>query len=569
MLLITRSLSAQDTPDYETITVDNISGLQLNAVAGRDRITDLAWSPDNATVAVTSTSGLWLYNPFDLTQVPKRLDSHILSSVAYSDDGMYLAIGAYSFASQFGDFYGDNILKVWNLRTGEIHLDTDASIISMLFFPNKNMLLTLNNTGGIELWDIKTNERIIYSEYLVPGGSSVGYGDIVLSISPDGKYFSAGSLYPNNKTYIWATQAVINKKLISLDTAEPSVYDSSTWRKTQIPLDTITSPDGKLLASVTQNYEKLTVVDAKTQSIVSTLAAHVEISFYYYDDNVKIWYARNMGLRNIVIPSEQSDSQMLYSPNGKLLASVTSNHEIFIWDTSTGLKSATYKLRSEYADVSPLAFTSDNHYLFAVAFNNTRTNFLTAIDLITNEIVAQIAIGKSIVNIATSPDDLSLAINLRSNESGSNASEIQIWSLSKIQSEDRVQKSWKFDSKLSKIEYVTNDLLVFERGIGNQMMTLSTLDIETGHETSIDGQDGTLSDSLYSLTVNPDRTLLAVATQTGIRFWNLNTMRELKRVDTDRTIYVSFSNDGKSLISVHGTDLNGEIRVWRVPSSKK
>ena len=179
------------------IRVDNVGNLQMVDVVGRGAITDYAWSMDSFVIAVSSESGLWLYNPMDLNESPIHFDPRPFNTVAYSSDGTYLAAGATDRASQVGcTIYGVNLLSVWNLTTSEMHFEAETSIVNMMFFPKENMILAVNRQSGLEIWDVENGERLAYSRNLVPSGASHTLGgDVILSISPDGDYFSAISYY--------------------------------------------------------------------------------------------------------------------------------------------------------------------------------------------------------------------------------------------------------------------------------------------------------------------------------------------------------------------------------------
>lgn len=572
LLISFNSVSAQETPEYEVITIDNVADLQLIA-ARRGRIDDMEWSPDSTTLAVAGLGGLWLYNPSDLTQPTRMLYSDFLTSVAYSEDGRYLSAGMFSFTMQQGGQFGADKLIVWDMQSLEVVFETTASVVNMMFFPNSRLLLTLNNAGGLEVWDVEAHERLAHGSYVVRAGTSVGYGDIVLSISPEGTYFSGSSYYLDEASPVWSTQQIIEQQEITRENVLSNVIVTDEWLNTPILHESITSPSGDLQVSTDSLQQQIIISDAKTMQEISSLYMHLDNGFsvYRYSDNqrILIWDPPDFELEDIDIPSETLSSRQVYSPNGQLLAAkpFENENQIDLWDTSSRSLRTSYKVVGEPGTASSFAFTSDNRYLL-VASQATGTDYgnLTIIDLLSDEIITELTTDKILLDIAVSPDDLSFALLLRSQDSMN--SQVQIWELSGITTEQNPSMIWDFDFLTNSLLYVTDKSLVLEREFPSGTTTLSLFDFEMGVERFFEGNDEAslnLTD-LYSPSFNVDRTLLAAATPNGIRFWDLASLAEVASIDTDRVVYVSFHRDGKTLISVHGEDLNGDLRLWSIPS---
>jgi WD40 repeat protein len=293
-----------------------------------------------------------------------------------------------------------------------------------------------------------------------------------------------------------------------------------------------------------------------------------EIAYYYFNGQIRLINTENLRVKYVFQPEERTGSSLLYSPDGQLLASGTSNYErkIYVWNTLTGEMVASFPISGGYS-VYPKAFTSDSRYLFVVAPSdgNLPSN-LVIIDLVNNTISAAIEVDGIIGDLAISPDDTSLIVDVRERTSSGDLSNIQLWNIAKITTEERVQAAWEYDSALRSIDFVTNQELIYEQVDYDCTTAVALFDIEDGTTTILNRTDGNQwVNSLYAPALNADRTLLAAATQTSITFWDLNTMHEIYSIDTRQIVSLTFSADGRSLLSVHGATVSDEIILWRIP----
>jgi WD40 repeat protein len=190
--------SAQDSAEYEVITLDNAARLQQIGVYGRGLINDVEWSPDGEHVATGSITGVWLYDPDMPEAAPQRFvgsEGDVLD-VEFSRDSTMLASSGEQVSLwdvQTGerlriiDTYAesvainpsgtilatsglaDSMIHFWDVDTGE-EIDTleghTEGIIHIAFSPIDNILISTSLDGSIRLWDIDQNTNMILHENL-------------------------------------------------------------------------------------------------------------------------------------------------------------------------------------------------------------------------------------------------------------------------------------------------------------------------------------------------------------------------------------------------------------------
>jgi eukaryotic-like serine/threonine-protein kinase len=289
--------------------------------------------------------------------------------VAFSRDGKHLATG-----DQKGD------VRIWQARTGTVlrewHAHGDGAW-TLAFSPDGRQLATGGFDGKINLWDV---ESILQGK---PGEDPKPSFQLEptrrvwsIAFSPDGKFLATGSGFTGDRKgelKVWdlrSPQPVLTlshftdtvtcvafspdgKRLASTCQGMLQLWDAKTGQE-DVPFlrgpDTrrtgvAFSPDGQLLASVGGIHsvdpdEEVQVWDAHTGDLIRSLPGHVG------------------GLRCVV-----------FSPDGRRIASAGLDQTIKIWDARTGHEVLT--LRGHIDFINCLAFSADGHQLASSSLDTT------------------------------------------------------------------------------------------------------------------------------------------------------------------------------------------------------
>lgn len=336
---------------------DTSTGLQRTLKGHTAEVAALAFSPDGKTLASGSYDGsIHLWDPASGTKqvsIPERI--HEIFSVAFSSDGSTLALGTVGLIeildSKTGElrsqleghragvvglsFSSDGkrlasaseTVKVWDLRTRTVEASYEGSRgavhpVAVIFSPDGTTLASAGADRTIKLTDVETmNVRATLEGHLAMVWS--------LAFSPDGKTLASASLDYSIK--LWDTKS--------------GAIQGTLLGHTKVVRSLVFLPDGRTLVSVGQDGE-VRMWNVETNDVRLTLTGDLFKSVAISPDGkvlatggvgpIHLWDAKTGNTVATLHGHDGIVRCVVFSPDGALLASASSDHTVRLWNTRTG-----------------------------------------------------------------------------------------------------------------------------------------------------------------------------------------------------------------------------------------
>ncbi|MBD2186114.1 caspase family protein [Planktothrix sp. FACHB-1355] len=236
-----------------------------------------------------------------------------------------------------------------------------------------------------------------------------------------------------------------------------------------------------------------------------------------------------------------------FSPDGKTLASASSDNTIKLWNLQSQTAIAT--LTGHSSSVNSVAFSPDGKTLASASTDNT----IKLWNLQTQKPIAATLTGhsSSVNSLAFSPDGKTLA-------SAGSDKIIKLWNLQTRQA----IKTLTGHSTYVKSVAFSPDGKTLASTSGDKTIKLWNLQSQTAIPATIRGH----SDVVNSLAFSPDgKTFASASADKTIKLWNLQTQKPIKTFTrhSDVVTSVAISPDGKTLASASAS-VGNTIKLWNL-----
>ncbi len=321
----------------QVIMPENASQLKLLRTLGQGWVEAITWSPDGKLFVVSTSRGTWIYNPADLNQPPKRLDSRGVVKAVFNADSTRLAT--------YGKYTS---VMVWDVKTWRrleeivIPYQNDNSgfeeVFNAAFFPSNELIITSGSEygAGFHTWNARTGENLLdahdYFHNRIRGAQ----------VSPDGQFLAIfqGSITEKSNVVLW--NLTTKQQIAVLEAGLTSEVNAVVF-----------SSDGNFIASANGN-----IPTDFAESDVDNVAA--------------LWSVNSTQPLKILRGHTRWVTNIAYSPHSGLLASSSGDGSVRLWNTQTGALQAIYDERDGITEA--LAFNPVGTIL-AVSSGGGRISF--------------------------------------------------------------------------------------------------------------------------------------------------------------------------------------------------
>jgi WD40 repeat protein len=462
-----------------------------------------------------------------------------VAAIAFSPDGKVLASGS-----------ADGTVRLWSMPTGkELHQFGElggAAVRALAFSREGSILAVSDEDSWISLWNTVTGKRVPLAKGLMKGQPG---GIRALAFSRDGKTLASGD--KDGTIRVWETST--GRKLRSLKGHEKRVNALAI------------SADGRTLASASKD-ETVRLWDAATGKPIRVIRGQTR-PVYCVAFSPKAWLLAAGGGPNWTVRLLNPDTgkeirrlkggndieTVVFSPDGKTLASGGMDRCIYLWNVATGEEIR--RLSGIEMAVNAVAFSPDGKTL-AAGTKASRIQFWEA------------ATGKPMPTLKGHEkplESVAFSANGKWLATRSNDGMIQLW--------DAAAGKWA--RQIIGLEGENDTIAAAAVAFAADSRTLVSVDRER-QPCRWDVATGKQRHRLEKVNFftrhvvwsADGKTLATTNSFDGIQVWQAATGKELRRFGKDHGVasYLFFSPDGKILAAK--ADSYGAVYLWDPATGK-
>ncbi len=509
---------------------------------GYEEILALAFSPDGTVLA---SSGGGPNYPIRLWNVENRhlqdtLLGHTnwISALSFSADGKTLVSGS-----------EDNTIRLWDIQTGKLKglLDEHRDDVnSVVFSPDGRTLASCSSDGTIQLWDMHIGRTFA----ILRGSAKFPAGVNAIAFSPDGQTLASATA---NQIWLWDTFTKQVKEIIEGHAAlvttvvfspDGKTIASASWDWTFRLWD---APTGKLRKTFGEHSSSVNTVAFSPDGATLASASRGLIHLWNTEGALlHLWYARTGEHVEHFVDHIDYVQTVVFSPDGKLIASGGYDSRLRLWDANTGYHIATLR-----GGGPAVAFSPDGELLANAYGGDGLIGTIGLWDAHTGELRQVLEEYHGLLTcMVFSPDGKTLV-------SSSGDSEIIFWDIPTAQR--RHSLTTQHRSAVSSVAFSPDGKTLVS---GSYDQTLCLWDPHTGKRKAV----LQYPDYVTSVAFSPDGSILAVGSSgwqnNRIQLLDTETLQPLETLvgHIEDITDLAFSPDGGILASA---SCDGTILLWR------
>ncbi len=263
---------------------------------GKGTLGEVQFSPDGSRLAVSTSVGIWFYDPDTGKALDLLPQTNCASTFAftYSPDGTIIARAV-----------DNSRVQLWDVPTKRRIVTLTKygrRITSIAYSPDGTTIVSGNSDGGIRVWNVNTRQRMGTLRTGSGGVTSVAY-------SPDGTIIAAGKGW--NFRTMRSTNRGEKDDTVRLWDAETGKHKATLTGHTDSIYSVSFSPDNTMIASASS------------------------------DNTVRLWNVNTGETKVTLIGHTDSVNSVAYAPDGKTIATASSDETVRLWNATTGKHKAT------------------------------------------------------------------------------------------------------------------------------------------------------------------------------------------------------------------------------------
>ena len=328
-------------PEYIKMTQISPDGTPKEVDYATKPVYAIAFSPDGGTLAVASDGEIRLWDVDTGIHKATFRGLGLFYDLVFSPDGRTLAVRNDPPRSEIGIFLWD--IDPTDIRKSEIRCvltDHKLGVNSIVFSPNGQFLASGHKFNNIRLWDVERGKL-----ELIFKGHSYPLWIQSVAFAPNGETLASLSISiqsSDHKAEILLWDAATGEYITTLIGHDKAINNSIPLHSSSIAF----SPDGKILASGSLDGT-VRLWDPNTAASDSFLPQLRRAVFGYHKGTIR---AHTSHVLSVAL-----------SPDGRTLASGSSNQTVRLWDLrSRKLKAS---LKEHRAAVKCVTFSPDGRTL--------------------------------------------------------------------------------------------------------------------------------------------------------------------------------------------------------------